>query len=75
MVRMNIMMPEALAEYLKKVPNKSRFIAESLEERIRRERSRHLRASLAEAYMHSAEEDRAIDRSWIGTMGDGGWSE
>ena len=75
MVRMNIMMPESLAEYLKTVPNKSRFIAESLDERIRRERSRQLRADLAQAYTQSADEDRAVDRAWSGTMSDGGWGE
>lgn len=74
MVRMNIMMPESLAEYLKKVPNKSRFIAESLEERIQRERSKQLRASLAEAYTQSAEEDKAVDSIWSGTRNDGDWN-
>ena len=73
MVRMNIMMPDSLAAYLKKVPNKSRFIAESLEERITRERSKLLRATLAEAYAQAAEEDRVVDQAWNGTLNDGGW--
>lgn len=75
MIRMNIVMPEQLAEHLKKVPNKSRYIAEALEEKIRRERSRHLRTVLAQAYTESAEEDRAVDRDWSGTLKDGSWSE
>jgi len=75
MVRMNIMMPEALAEYLKTVPNKSRFIAESVDERIARERSRQLRASLAENYASSAKEDLGTDRLWSGTLHDGSWKE
>jgi len=72
MVRMNIMMPEDLAEALKKVPNKSRFIAEALQEKISRERSKKLRAILAESYTSASEEDRALDRDWSGTLADGG---
>ncbi len=75
MVRMNIMMPEALAEHLKKVPNKSRYIAEALEERIQRERSKKLREQLAVAYTESAEEDRAEAKLWEGTLQDGGGNE
>jgi hypothetical protein len=71
MVRMNIMMPESLAEYLKTVPNKSRYIAEALEQRIQRERSKQLRQELAEAYTRSAEEDRAENKLWEATLQDG----
>ena len=73
MVRMNITMPDVLAEHLKTVPNKSRFIAEALEERIQRERSKKMRAMLAEAYAASAEEDRKFNAEWSGTLNDGDW--
>jgi hypothetical protein len=72
---MNIMMPEVLAEHLKTVPNKSRYIAEALEERIGRERSRALRAQLAEAYASEAGEGAAADRDWSATLSDGIGSE
>ncbi len=75
MVRMNIMMPDELAAHLKHVPNKSRYIAEALEERIQRERSRKLRATLAEAYASSAVEDPALAQEWAGTLKEGVWGE
>lgn len=74
MVRMNIMMPEELSEYLKKVPNKSRYIAEAVAERVQRERTKHLRSLLAEAYTHSAKEDAAVTTDWAGTLKDGAWA-
>jgi hypothetical protein len=73
MVRMNIMMPDDLAVHLKSVANKSRYIAEALQEKIARERSKHLRRLLAEAYTRSSGKDLALDRAWAGTFGDGGW--
>jgi hypothetical protein len=75
MVRMNIMMPDDLAVYLKSVSNKSRYIAEALEEKIRRERSRKLREQLASAYADSSAEDSACARDWSGTLNDGAWRE
>ena len=72
MVRMNIMMPEKLADHLKTVPNKSRYIAEALEERIRRERSKKLRVLLSSAYAEASAEDLAMERAWSGTLADGG---
>ncbi len=61
MTRMNIMMPDDLSEYLKKVPNKSRYIAEAVAERISRERSKHLRSLLADAYAASAKEVTVVN--------------
>lgn len=75
MVRMNIMMPEALAEELKAVPNKSRYIAEALEEKLLRERTRKMRSLLAEAYTQSSDEDLATDHAWIGVLHDGEWKQ
>jgi hypothetical protein len=74
MIRMNIMMPEDLAKHLKTVPNKSRYIAEALEQRMVRERSQKLRALLVEAYTENSFEDLAVDRAWSGTLHDGGFS-
>jgi hypothetical protein len=73
MIRMNIMMPEDLAEHLKTVPNKSRYIAEALGQRILRERSQKLRELLREAYAESAVEDRVVERAWSSTLDDGGF--
>lgn len=74
MVRMNIMMPEKLAQYLKTVPNKSRYIAEALEQRIALERSRKLRSLLAEAYSQDAGARRSDDVLWGKTLHDGDWN-
>ena len=71
MIRMNITMPDDLAAALKRVPNKSRFIADALEEKIQRERSKKQRALLAEAYTASAEEDRALAQDWDAAVADG----
>ena len=75
MVRMNIIMPELLVEHLKTVPNKSRYIAEALQEKIMRERTRSIRGLLAAAYTESADEDHAADRAWNGVLNDGDWKE
>ncbi len=74
MIRMNIMMPEELANHLKTVPNKSRYIVEALEQRILRERSQKLRALLIEAYTESSSEDRSVDLAWSGAIQDGEWN-
>ena len=71
---MNIMMPEDLAKHLKTVPNKSRYIAEALEQRLLRERSQKLRSLLVEAYTESSAEDKTVDSAWSGSIDDGGWS-
>ena len=73
MVRMNIIMPDVLAGHLKTVGNKSRYIVEALEEKILRERTRHMRGLMAEAYTQSGDEDRAADLAWQGTLHDGEW--
>ena len=74
MIRMNIIMPDELATHLKRVPNKSRYIAEALAEKITRERTKKLRSLLAGAYTASGDEDRAVDREWAGTLNDGSWN-
>ena len=71
MVRMNIVLSEPLAEHLKTVPNKSRFIAEALEEKISRARAEVLRAQLVKAYKESAAEDLAECKEWDATLLDG----
>ena len=73
MVRMNIMMPDNLALHLKKVSNKSRYIAEALEEKIQRERSKMLRTQLANDYAAVSAEDRAVCTAWDSTTSTKGW--
>jgi hypothetical protein len=72
---MNIMMPDNLALRLKAVSNKSRYIAEALEEKIQRERSRQLREDLARAYASAAAEDSVVACEWGGSLHDGVWNE
>jgi hypothetical protein len=71
MVRMNIVLPEPLAEHLKTVPNKSRYIAEALEEKISRIRAEFLRQELAKAYKELAREDAELNKEWEVTIADG----
>ena len=71
MVRMNIVLSEPLAEHLKTVPNKSRYIAEALEEKIARARAKLLREELAKAYAELAVEDAELNKEWEVTISDG----
>jgi hypothetical protein len=71
MVRMNIVMPDELAFHLKKVPNKSLFIRHALQEKIERERTKFLRATLAKEYAEAAKEDMLIDKDWGVSLNEG----
>lgn len=49
-VRMNITLPEDVARHLKKIKNKSAFIAESIKEKIEHIEEAHLLQQLEAAY-------------------------
>lgn len=49
-VRMNITLPEDVARHLKKIKNKSAFIAESIKEKIEHLEETHLLQQLEAAY-------------------------
>ncbi len=62
--RLNITIPESVAKKMDKIPNKSRFIAEAVEERLRRMEKEKLGKLLVEGYKATKEEDRAVNKEW-----------
>ena len=69
--RLNITLPKRLVDRLKSVPNKSRFIAEALEEKWNADEAARLEEALAEAYRARTEEDRELTADWDVVSGDG----
>lgn len=64
MTRLNITLPDEIASELKKKPNKSRFIAEALKEKLRREKQSEINRLLEEGYKARAEEDAKLASEW-----------
>ena len=62
--RLNITLPEKIAEALAEYNNKSRFIAEALAEKIQRDKKEKMDRLLAEGYKKEAYPDKAIDKDW-----------
>jgi len=71
MVRMNITMPERVARKLSKFKNKSRFIAEAVEERIAVQEKEQMEQLLRESYKKAAKEDAILMKDWDALAGDG----
>lgn len=70
-VRMNITLPEDVAGRLKRIKNKSAFIAESLKEKFEHLEEEQLLSQLEAAYKAEAlEADRDIE-VWDGVVADG----
>jgi len=63
-MRLNITLPDTLEEDLKKIPNKSRYIATALEEKIKREKRLNLIRELQEGYQATRQEDKEINKEW-----------
>ncbi len=64
MRRLNITLPEEINEQIKNLPNKSRFIAEALKEKLKRIEKEKLDRLLIEGYKATKEEDKKIDEEW-----------
>lgn len=64
MKRLNITLPDETAKKLECVKNKSRFIAEALNEKIERESKEQLEKLLIEGYSSSYNEDLEVQDSW-----------
>lgn len=62
--RLNITLPEKIAEALAPYNNKSKFIAEALEEKIERDRKKRLEALLIEGYKNESISDRNLNKDW-----------
>jgi hypothetical protein len=69
--RLNITLPEDVAELLSGVKNKSSYIAEALREKKRLEEKEKERKKLEAAYKQAASEDYAIYKEWEDTLKDG----
>ncbi|MFA4956922.1 MAG: hypothetical protein WC556_08135 [Candidatus Methanoperedens sp.] len=70
-VRMNITLPLEIAEMLKNIKNKSAFIAESIRERIEKEKKINLVKELTAGYKVRTHEDECLSHDWDITSGDG----
>ena len=66
MKRLNITLPDELYRALDGVPNKSRFIAEAIKERLERERKKRMDELLVEGYKATKEEDQKLNEEWEG---------
>ena len=64
MKRLNITLPEEIVEEIKDVPNKSRFIAEALKEKLEKMKKEKLDRLLIEGYKATKEEDKNVDEEW-----------
>jgi len=62
--RLNITIPEELTQEIKDLPNKSRFIAQALREKLERVKREKLDSLLIEGYKATREEDKRIDKDW-----------
>ena len=64
MKRLNITIPDDLGQNLERVPNKSRFIAEALKEKLEREKRKKLEELLIEGYKATKKEDKMLNKEW-----------
>lgn len=72
MVRLNITLPNEVAQELAVIRNKSQFIAQTLMERFKREKRQKLQKLLIEGYKASAQNDQELNQEWEkGTLNDG----
>jgi len=62
--RLNITLSEEIVEEIKDVPNKSRFIAEALKEKLEKMKKEKLDRLLIEGYKATKEEDKNVDEEW-----------
>jgi len=64
MKRLNITLPDEVVREIKDLPNKSRFIAEALKEKLERIEREKLDRLLVEGYKATKEEEKRIDKEW-----------
>ncbi|MBI4744811.1 MAG: hypothetical protein HY776_08380 [Actinobacteria bacterium] len=64
MTRLNITLPDEIAKQLAEKRNKSRFIAEALEEKLEREKRKKIERLLREGYKASSKEDKKLNVDW-----------
>ncbi|MGR3179146.1 MAG: hypothetical protein ACUZ8E_13930 [Candidatus Anammoxibacter sp.] len=64
MKRLNITLPDELCLKLKALPNKSRFIAETLNDKFDKEEQQMLDDLLIEGYKSSNKDDNKLNKEW-----------
>ncbi len=64
MKRLNITLPEEIAQEIKDIPNKSGFISEAVKEKLDRINKEKLDKLLIEGYKATRREDREINQEW-----------
>ncbi|HCL90828.1 MAG TPA: hypothetical protein DHW70_05875 [Candidatus Atribacteria bacterium] len=64
MKRLNITLPEEIAQAIKDIPNKSSFISEAVKEKLERINKEKLDKLLIEGYKATRKEDKEINREW-----------
>jgi len=62
--RLNITLPEEIAQEIKSIPNKSGFIAEAVKEKLERINKEKLDKLLIEGYKATRKEDKGINQEW-----------
>lgn len=64
MKRLNITLPEEIAQEIKDIPNKSGFISEAVKEKLERINKEKLDKLLIEGYKATRKEDKGINQEW-----------
>lgn len=64
MKRLNITLPDTLTREMENVPNKNRFIADALKEKLEKIKKQKLDKLLIEGYKATHEEDYKINKEW-----------
>ena len=64
MKRLNITLPEEIAQEIKYIPNKSGFITEAVKEKLERINKEKLDKLLIEGYKATRKEDKEINQEW-----------
>ena len=64
MKRLNITLPEKVAEAIGVYQNKSKFIAEAINEKIQKDRKEKLDTLLVEGYKSERTADKKINKEW-----------
>ncbi len=64
MKRLNITLPEKIAQEIKDIPNKSSFISEAVKEKLERINKEKLDKLLIEGYKATRKEDKEINQEW-----------
>ena len=64
MKRLNITIPERVAEAIKVYENKSRFITEAIIEKISKDKKEKLDSLLTEGYKNECGSDKEVNKKW-----------